>query len=50
MASLGRWLDQLHRRISQASDGFHEEDSKKVIRVRGEIPEDEPIPRKEYRP
>ena len=36
-------LDQLHRRIGQASGGFHEEDGK-VIRVRGEIPEDGPIP------
>ncbi len=34
--------DQLHRRIGQASGGFHEEDGK-VIRVRGEIPEDGPI-------
>ncbi len=33
-------LDQLHRRVGQASDGFHEEDGK-VIRV---IPEDGPIP------
>jgi hypothetical protein len=36
-------LDQLHRRIGQASGGFHEEDGK-VIRVRGAIPEDGPIP------
>ncbi len=36
-------LDQLHRRICQASGGFHEEDGK-VVRVRGEIPEDGPIP------
>ncbi len=36
-------LDQLHRRIGQASSGFDEEDSE-VIRVRGEIPEDWPIP------
>ena len=35
-------LDQLHRRIGQASGGFHEEDGK-VFRVRGEIPEDGPI-------
>ena len=34
---------QLHRRISQVSGGFHEKDGK-VIRVRGEIPEDGPIP------
>ena len=36
-------LDQLHRRIGQAYCGFHEEDGK-VIRVRGEIPEDGLIP------
>ena len=36
-------LEQLHRRIGQASSGFDEEDSE-VIRVRGEIPEDGPIP------
>ena len=36
-------LEQLHRRIGQASGGFHEEDGK-VIRVRDEIPEDGPIP------
>ena len=36
-------LDQLHRRIGQASGGFHEEDGK-VIRVCGEIPEDRPLP------
>ena len=36
-------LDHLHRRIGQASGGFHEKDSK-VIRVSGEIPEDWPIP------
>ena len=37
-------LDQLHRRIGQASGGFHEEDGK-VIRVSGgEIPEDGAIP------
>ncbi len=36
-------LYQLHRRIGQASSGFHEKDGK-VIRVRGEIPEDVPIP------
>ena len=36
-------LEQLHRRIGQASGGFHEEDGK-VIRVSGEIPEDRPIP------
>ena len=36
-------LEQLHRRIGQASSGFDEEDSE-VIRVRGEVPEDGPIP------
>ena len=37
-------LEQLHRRIGgQASGDFHEEDGK-VIRVRGEIPEDGLIP------
>ena len=36
-------VDQLHRRIRQASRGFHEKDGK-VIRVSGEIPEDGPIP------
>ena len=35
-------LDQLHRRIGQASGGFDEEDGE-VIRVRGKIPEDGPI-------
>jgi hypothetical protein len=36
-------LAQFHRRIGLASGGFHEEDGK-VIRVRGEIPEDVSIP------
>ncbi len=36
-------LEQLHRRIGQASGGFDEEDSE-VIRVHGEVPEDGPIP------
>jgi hypothetical protein len=36
-------FDQLHRRIGQASGGFHKEDGK-VIRVSSEIPEDGPIP------
>ena len=35
--------EQLHRRIGKASNGFDEEDSE-VIRVRGEVPEDGPIP------
>jgi hypothetical protein len=33
-------LEQLHRRIGQASSGFDEEDSE-VIRVRGEVPDTE---------
>ena len=37
-------LEQLDRRIGQASSGFDEEDSE-VIRVRGEVPEDGSIPR-----
>ncbi len=36
-------LEQFHRRIGQASGDFDEEDSE-VIRVRGEVPEDGPIP------
>jgi hypothetical protein len=36
-------LEQLHRRIGQAPSDFDEEDSE-VIRVRGEVPEDGPIP------
>ena len=36
-------LEQLHRRIGQASSGFDEKDSE-VIRVRGEVPEDGSIP------
>ncbi len=36
-------LEQLYRRIGQASGGFDEEDSE-VIWVRGEVPEDGPIP------
>ena len=36
-------LDQIHRRIGQASGDFHEEEGK-VIRVSGEIPQDGPIP------
>ena len=35
-------LDQLHRRIGQASGGFHEKDGK-VIWVSGEILKDGPI-------
>ena len=35
-------LDQLHRRISKAPDGFHEEDGK-VIRVSGKIRVSTPI-------
>ena len=40
---LGDELEQLHRRIGQASSGFDEKDSE-VIRARGEVPEDGPIP------
>ena len=36
-------LEQLHRRIGQASSGFVKQDGE-VIRIRGEIPEDGPIP------
>ncbi len=36
-------LEQLHRRIGKASGGFHEEDGK-MIRIRGVVPEDGPIP------
>ena len=36
-------LEQLHHRISQASSGFDEKDSE-VIRVRGKVHEDGPIP------
>ena len=35
-------VEQLHRRIGQASSGFDEKDSE-VIRVRGEVPEDGPM-------
>ena len=50
MVGLGGFLDddleQLHRRIGQASSGCFddEEDSDEVIRVRGEVPENGPIP------
>ena len=36
-------LEQLRRRIGQASSGFDEKD-REVIRVRGEVREDGPIP------
>ncbi len=34
----------IDRRIGQASSGFDEEDNSEVIRVRGEVHEDGPIP------
>jgi len=37
-------LEQLHRRIGKASSGFDDEEDSEVIRVRGEVPEDGPIP------